>query len=795
MTCSIIPADINRLLLCIDETRRVVMIRSEVQPAARQYHRLPDNVWVVAFGEYLILAILVSFCAAYLVLVQQNPIRYTLDGVRDGLEGIGWYGVEQSDLGTYRWSAGSAEVRLPLRHNSGREYLVVLTAQSLHPHGPQPIRFLLNEQIITEVFPDSASRTYRLLLAPAQGDAGMRFGFVTHPFRPADDNRELGLLVSRLSIQSIPVRDWLLTVGAPLSLLVLWGVIRRRTTYRSALAIVALHALVSAVAATWYRPGALPFIWLAAPTLIAAALSVFVARTTPARIGLATLVALVGYSSIIWPAAFTDDAFISFHYARNLVAGHGLVFNPGERVEGYTNFLWTMLAAFTIWLGGDPVFWGFAAGVIIGLAIVLLTYRVAALVADPRWGLAAALLVASSQSLLVYTARGAGMETGLFTLLILVGGGIYLSALLAKHPDHARRYALAGVIFALTAFTRPEGVMVFGLTLGHAVLVAVSGRLRPGGSYVRTLRIALREALPLAVSFLALFVPYFLWRIWYYGDLLPNTFYAKTGGGIQQWLRGLNYAIDFAFIFGGPLLLIAAAAPFVGLADCSRSKGERRIVLATPAGYLWLVCLIYTAYIIYVGGDHFPGERFFVPIVPFLAVLIVLGSSALMTTSFVRRARQMAHAAVVVAIVAAALVGLNRGEAFERRVLGNDESVWIWADLGLWLNQNTPPDASVAASGIGAIAYYSQRETIDLHGLTDRHIARAVVDDMGSGAAGHEKRDPEYVLNVRKPTYIPQFWEDYFGGANILRGNYELIDIRTRRGYDIHLWRRLSNAP
>ncbi len=771
------------------------MIRSEVQPIIHKGGRSSDRAREVAFIEYLVLALLVSLCVTYLVVVQQNPIRYTLDGVQDRLDGIGWYGIEQGDSGTYRWSSGNAEVRLPLRHNSGRQYIVALTAQSLHPSGPQPIRFLLNDRIIAEVLPDSALRTYRLLLAPAQGDAGMRFGFATHPFRPADDNRELGLLVSRLSIQSIPLHDWLLIVGAPLSLLALWGVIRQRATHRAALALVAFHALVLMVAATWYRPGALPLIWLAAPTLIAAALSVFVARTTLDRIGLAALVALVGYSSIIWPAAFTDDAFISFHYARNLVAGHGLVFNPGERVEGYTNFLWTMLAAGAIWLGGDPVFWGFAAGVIIGLAIVLLTYRVAALVVDPRWALAAALLVASSQSLLVYTARGAGMETGLFTLLILVGSGIYLSTLLANHSDHTRRYALVGVIFALAALTRPEGAMVFGLTLGHAVLVAVSGGWQPGGSRARALRMALREALPLAVSFLALFAPYFLWRMWYYGDPLPNTFYAKTGGGIQQWLRGLNYAIDFAFVFGGPLLLVAAAAPFVGLADRSLAEGERRRLLTTPAGYLWLVCLIYTAYIIYVGGDHFPGERFFVPIVPLLAILTVLGSSALMTISLVERTRRIAHAAFGVAIVAAAVVGLNRGEAFERRVVGNDESVWIWADLGLWLNQNTPPDASIAAAGIGAIAYYSQRETIDLHGLTDRHIARVVVDGMGSGAAGHEKRDPEYVLNVRKPTYIPQFWEDYFGGANILRGNYELIDIRTKRGYNIHLWRRLSNEP
>src|SRR5689334_10099421 len=40
-----------------------------------------------------------------------------------------------------------------------------------------------------------------------------------------------------------------------------------------------------------------------------------------------------------------DDAYITFRYARNLVRGLGLVYNPGERIEGYTNFLWTILVA------------------------------------------------------------------------------------------------------------------------------------------------------------------------------------------------------------------------------------------------------------------------------------------------------------------------------------------------------------------------------------------------------------------------------------------------------------------
>ena len=57
--------------------------------------------------------------------------------------------------------------------------------------------------------------------------------------------------------------------------------------------------------------------------------------------------ALLGWlSSVAW--FLTDDAFISFRYTRNLLEGHGLVFNPGEYVEGYTNFLWILELA-AIW--------------------------------------------------------------------------------------------------------------------------------------------------------------------------------------------------------------------------------------------------------------------------------------------------------------------------------------------------------------------------------------------------------------------------------------------------------------
>lgn len=91
----------------------------------------------------------------------------------------------------------------------------------------------------------------------------------------------------------------------------------------------------------------------------------------------------VGLICLLTPLAYLcrfvqDDAFISFRYAANLIAGHGLVFNPGERVEGYTNFLWTALMAIPHALGIDPIDFVNLAGLItfpLGLAA---TYQLAA---------------------------------------------------------------------------------------------------------------------------------------------------------------------------------------------------------------------------------------------------------------------------------------------------------------------------------------------------------------------------------------------------------------------------------
>jgi hypothetical protein len=188
-----------------------------------------------------------------------------------------------------------------------------------------------------------------------------------------------------------------------------------------------------------------------------------------------------------------------------------------------------------------------------------------------------------------------------------------------------------------------------------------------------------------------------------------------------------------------------------------------------------------------VGGDHFRGERFFVPLLPWLAILLADGLAAALP----QRPGRLAPALLALLLACGGAAALARSVTFDETIRGVDESVWIWREIGWWMADHTAPDASLAALGAGAVAYYGQRPVIDLLGLTEKHIARIAVTDMGEGTAGHEKRDPAYVLRDRRPTYIPQIWDDYFGGAAGLRDRYHLITAVTRSGRELRLWERL----
>jgi arabinofuranosyltransferase len=439
-----------------------------------------------------------------------------------------------------------------------------------------------------------------------------------------------------------------------------------------------------------------------------------------------------------------DDSFIALRYARNLVEGQGLVFNPGERVEGYTSLALVLLAALLLEAGVDPVA-GLAAGAAgAGAAVLLLAARLEGALAAgaaarlererggggaPEAPRRAASSLPLSPPILLATSGFAywsfrALETMLFAALLLAALD------LARLEQRRGRWLGSGLVFALATLTRPEGALLFAL---QAAGLAAAER-RATGSSAHLARHAANAALfALAAG------GYVTWRAGYYGEVLPNTFYAKVTGGGEQLATGLRYLRDFSL--ASPLLAAALLFP-LGLA-----WPRLRARLGDPAQALalWAVLVGYVAYVVAVGADFMPFHRFFVPALPLAAVLAASALRALASAGGAWRL------AVPGLLALHALLGL-RGDEPYRAFVAHRTTV-VGERVGEWLGARLAPGDWIAVNTAGSLPYASRLPTIDMLGLTDAQIARRPVYVVSPGWAGHRRGWGEYVLG-RRPRAI-----------------------------------------
>jgi hypothetical protein len=439
-----------------------------------------------------------------------------------------------------------------------------------------------------------------------------------------------------------------------------------------------------------------------------------------------------------------DDAYISFRYAWNLAEGHGLLYNPGEEaVQGYTNFLWVLLIFLALAAGLPPVETACGAGFAAGLGTVVLTsaWSVGRLAPGRAAAAVAPVLLVANLGFVVWSIRG--LETGLFTLLLLAAGLLYV-----RRPLDAALSPWVTLLLALATLTRPEGALAFALTLLHLVL---SRRIR-GVALVRW-----GDLRGLAI-FAVLVGIYGGWCVAYYGDPLPNTFRAKVGAPLDSLPRGVQYLWNFArYGSGWPLLLLPVALARRHRADATRS-------------YAALMVAGFALYVALVGGDVFPAYRFLVPVFPFLYLLVgdaVAGVEERMsrpwartaprgeTRAAVRLPRAMSTMVVGLLLAILALATHRPSSAFAWREWsrGNRYTAQLRM-VGRWLRGEFPPDTWIAVNPAGALPYESRLPTIDMLGLNDREIARTPVERLGSGRlAGHEKGNGRSVFD-RRPEII-----------------------------------------
>lgn len=429
-----------------------------------------------------------------------------------------------------------------------------------------------------------------------------------------------------------------------------------------------------------------------------------------------------------------DDAYIAFRYARNLVDGAGLVFNPGERVEGYTDFLWVMLAAAIHPLdpGDGSVVLAFARAVGVGSAVALAaaTTSIARLLGArgtplaEAWALVAGVVVATHPAVAVWSMSG--LEPVPFAALVAWS----VERALAGRPTASFRIALAAVLL------RPEGHVV----LGFVVLLSFLQRLERDGPAAAAAATARALALPLA-----LVVLYHAGRYAWFGSLVPNTYRVKSSGGHASY-PGFEAALTAASLGAGPGLLLAGVFA-VGVL-------RRRVVALLVA-----LGLSFFAYLWWVGGDEMRYGRLVIGAWPLLAAP---GAAAFVVASSLLPTGRPGRIVAASLIAVVGIAGTGAGLAGQLALAPTLAPYQVRMDasqraLGEYLQSRLPAGSLVAYQDMGLCPYAApDLRFLDLVGLVSKEVAdlrdregvRLSGVESGDRQAGGEARE-RFKANLR----------------------------------------------
>ncbi len=422
-----------------------------------------------------------------------------------------------------------------------------------------------------------------------------------------------------------------------------------------------------------------------------------------------------------------EDCFISFRYVENFIAGNGLVFNPSERVEGYSNFLWVFLLIIFRGFGVSPII----ASKLLGLASTILLlwigsyYSLKARQRKINWIYLATPLMLFFNPMLHYHA-GRGLETSFYTLLFIW----------AAFSFKRRNYANSSLAFAAIALTRPEGFIYFWLLLPMLFLDI---------KYSRTEKFP--YPLPLVrfrffAPYLAIVIPFFVWRYVYYGNLLPNTVYARMA--LFNFYRHpslhmlLQFVISWSYI---PLFALLAIFT-IRWGQTLQSKFWQGLTPSYELQRSLLIPMILGAcillYTLYIGEVQASPFRHYLPLVPVLIILF---------QEFLRAMKKRVEDNLPLIIGLFVIFQVmnfytsNNLDSPKTRLLSRtlqfyeswnfparvrwyfDSPIAINAQVGKWCAKNLPKDAYIAADQLGKFGYYAPQRILDLLGLVDAEFA------------------------------------------------------------------------
>lgn len=447
---------------------------------------------------------------------------------------------------------------------------------------------------------------------------------------------------------------------------------------------------------------------------------------------LAACVVALFFRNTLELAFVGDDAFIAFRYARNWVDGLGLVWNPGEYVEGFSSLSWVGLIAAGMGLGLDPERLANAVGLLCGLGVLIAlgVHSRRAFGAISPLSMLAPLLLVLNRSFVGWSTGG--LETQLFSLLVLLA---FLAFLREREREEEGERVLSPYLFFAATLTRPEGPLFFGIAAVFG-LIDVARKKRSLASLVRS-----------SLPYLVLFVLLVAWRHAYFGYWLPNTFYAKVPG---FWFeQGFKYLE----VFASEYRIAWIATPVLGLLLVRRRVEHWLLATAIVA---------YTAYVAAIGGDRFE-FRFMVVVLPLLYWLYACAVFEVGRSAMLRRLHAAAPSTAAVVLALAAVypghliapsrvhaevvpIGLEAIEHTARFAASQRERALQLLQL---VEQGLlPDDVRIGARAAGVVPYFTRFYTVDMWGLNDAYVAHEV--EPSEAVPAHRKAAPAAYLREKR---------------------------------------------
>lgn len=391
----------------------------------------------------------------------------------------------------------------------------------------------------------------------------------------------------------------------------------------------------------------------------------------------------------------TDDAYISFRYTERMLDGKGLTFNDGERVEGFSNPLWIFIIAISSQIFQQDIsttarILGFLFSNIIFFFIYLIARKYLDKSKSQILLIFVFILLFFTPGFHVYSTIG--LEGPLLSFLIISAS--YFS--ISKNKNHLR---IAALLVGLVGVCRPEGLLYVLLWL---IFTFKFDKLN-------ILLYLLRIIIALIPSII-----YEAFRLYYYGDILPNTAYAKPSG-TYSFLFGIDDSFLYLIIISLPLTVIIIFYFF-------RSAKYQNNFFVTISGFL----LANFIFLIYAGGDWMLLGRFILPIWPIILIafsyLLLFFLNEISKDSF--EFKYLSYLCLISIIITQIL--LFKEQWFEYKSNENIPNVMKGKDqldVGEWLNYKVKHNSTVATLRLGGISYGAPNLVFyDTFGLTDKEV-------------------------------------------------------------------------